>query len=100
MKTRSKLALVAVSAILPLSVFVGAGLADPSDLFVAQVPPHRHFIASPDGTLVAVGPQICERPNLEAAFLQFHHNVHLGMPGLEAFANPNNPISIGKGVCP
>ena len=76
MGTRFKLALVGISAVIPLSVFAGVGLADPSDLFVAQVPPHRHFIQSPSGQLVAVGPQICERPNLDQAFLQFHHNVH------------------------
>lgn len=76
MKTPFKLALVFVTAIIPLSVFAGVGLADPSDLFVEQVPPHRHFIQSPSGELVAVGPQICEHPNLEQAFVQFHHNVH------------------------
>ena len=76
MKTRSKLALVGLSAVIPLSVFAGVGLADPSSLFVAQVPPHRHFIQTPSGGLSAVGPQICEHPELEQAFLQFHHNVH------------------------
>ena len=52
MKNRSKLALIGVSAIIPLSVFAGVGLADPSDLFVADVPPHRHFISTPSGKLV------------------------------------------------
>ena len=86
MKTRSKLALIGVSTIIPLSVFAGVGLADPSDLFVAQVPPHRHFISNPSGQLVPVGPQICEHPELEAAFLQFHHNVH------HSFVPPNTTV--------
>jgi len=59
-----------------LFAFAGPGLADPSDLFTAPVPPHRHFVETPTGELVAVGPQICGRPELQKAFNQFHYNVH------------------------
>jgi hypothetical protein len=75
-QTRSKLALLGVSASIPLFAFAGAAIADPSDLFVPQVPPHRHFVQTPTGDLVPVGPQICERPELRKAFEQFHFNVH------------------------
>ncbi len=52
--------------------------ADPNlpDIF-----PHRHFIQTPTGQLVAVGPQVCEDPSLQHAFNQFHSNVHFALPG-------------------
>ncbi len=27
---------------------------------------------------------------------RFHMNVHIGIPGIFAFLNPNNPVSVGK----
>jgi hypothetical protein len=70
--------LVLISAVASIAAFAFAGssLADPSDLFTAPVPPHRHFVQTPTGALVPVGPQICEHPELQPAFNQFHHNVH------------------------
>jgi hypothetical protein len=66
-----------------LFAFAGSGLADPSDLFTTPVPPHRHFVQTPTGEMVPVGPQICEHPELQQAFNQFHHNVH------HSFVPPN-----------
>ena len=70
--------LLAICAVASVALFAlaGTGIADPSDLFIADVPPHRHFIATDSGKLVPVGPQVCERPALMQAFEQFHHNVH------------------------
>ena len=68
--------LLLVSAPIALFAFGGSGLADPSDLFFAPVPPHRHFVAAPSGGLAAIGPQVCEHPELQTAFDQFHYNVH------------------------
>jgi hypothetical protein len=65
-----------VSAGIALLAFAGAGLADPPDMLYDTVPAHRHFVMTASGTLVPVGPQICENPNLQQAFNQFHHNVH------------------------
>lgn len=76
MQTRSKFALFGVIAAIPLFALAGVAVADPSDLFVPQVPPHRHFIQTPTGERVPVGPQICERPELRKAFEQFHFNIH------------------------
>ena len=59
-----------------LLVFTGTGLADPPGMLYDPVPPHRHFVMTPNGDLRAVGPQICENPSLQQAFTQFHHNVH------------------------
>jgi hypothetical protein len=75
-QTRTKLALLGASAAIPLSVLAGTAIADPSALFVPQVPPHRHFIQTATGDLVPVGPQICEHPELRQAFEEFHFNVH------------------------
>jgi hypothetical protein len=72
---RSLLLIFAVASI-AFFAFAGSSFADPPDLLFDPVPKHRHFIVSEDGTLAAVGPQICDNPNLQAAFNQFHHNVH------------------------
>lgn len=76
MKGRLLVALSAIGASIALFAFAGTGLADPSELFVQDVPPHRHFIATPSEKLVAVGPQVCENSALMPAFEQFHHNIH------------------------
>ena len=76
MKRLVLLGLPVIGASIALFAFAGTGLADPSELFIADVPPHRHFIETPKGKLVPVGPQVCENPALMAAFEQFHHNVH------------------------
>jgi hypothetical protein len=76
MKARFLLALPVVGAAIALFAFAGPGSADPSALFVPQVPPHRHFIETATGELVPVGPQVCEHPELMPAFEQFHFNVH------------------------
>ena len=67
--------LVFVSAVasIALFAFAGAGLADPN---LADVPKHRHFIETPTGALIPVGPQVCENPDLQDAFNQFHYNIH------------------------
>lgn len=65
-----------MAALIALFAFAGASFADPADLFTAPVPPHRHFVQTPTGAMVPVGPQICVNPSLRQAFNQFHHNVH------------------------
>ena len=56
-----------------LGTFVGPGFADPN---IPNIAPHRHFIETPGGKLVEVGPRICSDPSLQQAFNQFHINVH------------------------
>jgi hypothetical protein len=56
--------------------FAGSSFADPPGMLYDPVPPHRHFVLTSTGELVPVGPQICENPNLQQAFNEFHHNVH------------------------
>ena len=61
------------------------------------VSPHRHFLETPNGR-IAVGPQVCERPGLQAAFNQFHAAVHVG-PANTAFDHAHNPVDIKFAPC-
>ena len=57
------------------------GLADTS---LPTIPAHHHYIVTPDGTRVEVGPRLCDNPTdptLQDAFNQFHANVHRDVPG-------------------
>ena len=60
----------------PLLLGVMAGPA------VAQVPPHDHILTVPGtGELIQVAPPRCDLgETVQAAFLEFHVNVHLGVP--------------------
>jgi hypothetical protein len=65
-----------------------------------HVPPHQHFVVTPDGTLIAVGPDACTFGPSEA-FDNFHFNVHLGTPNQSAFQSPMNPVAFLAPVpCP
>jgi hypothetical protein len=60
----------------------GSSLADPPDTLISP-PNHRHFIVTPNGRLVPVGPQICGHPERQRAFNAFHYNVHHSeVPGI------------------
>jgi hypothetical protein len=66
----------------------------------SHVPPHQHFLVSPDGTRIPVGPDACQF-GPSAAFDEFHFNIHFGTPNLEAFPQANNPVSfIAPVPCP
>ena len=47
------------------------------------VPCHQHYIKTSNGT-VPVGPNVCEHPELQQAFNQFHFNVHHSHIGMGA----------------
>ena len=82
MRTRSKLALIVAWSAIAVAALAAPGLADPPDSLISP-PNHRHFIESPDGDLVPVGPQICGNPGLQQAFNAFHYNVHHSeVPGI------------------
>lgn len=75
---------VAVVAIAPFA------LADPN---LTNIQPHRHYVETPTGARVEVGPRVCDDPSLQAAFNQFHNNTHIvsssgigpAAPGLHNF---------------
>ncbi|QNN64274.1 hypothetical protein H9L12_07875 [Sphingomonas rhizophila] len=77
------------SAGLIASVFalapVGGAFADPGSM-LTNVRPHQHYVLTPNGSRVEVGPNICDHPDLQYAFNQFHYNVHhsASAPGVDA----------------
>ena len=84
MKSRSRLAGLAAlaTAAIAMLAFAGTSLADPPDTLISP-PNHRHFIVTPDGGRVPVGPQICGNPEMQQAFNAFHYNVHHSeVPGI------------------
>lgn len=58
-------------------------LADPN---VPNIRAHRHFVATPSGKLVQVGPRLCDDASLQHAFNQFHVNVH------HSATSPTTPV--------
>jgi hypothetical protein len=75
-----RLAAASVIALVP----AGASLADPPNTLV-DAPYHRHFIVTPNGDLVRIGPDICADPDLQQAFNEFHFNIHdSALPGIGA----------------
>jgi hypothetical protein len=65
-----------------------------------HIPPHQHFIVTPGGMLIPVGPDSCSF-GPSTAFDNYHFNVHFGTPNLDAWRQPNNPVSFLAPVpCP
>jgi hypothetical protein len=58
-------------------------VADPN---VPNIAAHRHFLATPSGTLVQVGPRLCDDARLQNGFNQFHINIHVSA------TSPTTPI--------
>ena len=63
----------AVAGMAAILAIVATSQADPN---LNNVPPHRHFVQTPTGELVEVGPRVCGNPQLQKAFNQFHNNIH------------------------
>ncbi len=74
-----KLLIPALAASILVFATVLPGLADTN---LTDIRPHRHWIVTPAGQWVQVGPRVCDDPSLQAAFNQFHYNVHHTVPGL------------------
>jgi hypothetical protein len=70
---KGRLAVGAAAVVAAIVFTVSNGNADPNLL---TVPAHRHWIQTPTGEYVEVGPNVCDNPNLQRAFNQFHNNVH------------------------
>lgn len=84
-----------------LVVLAGAALAFAFSAVpaLADVPPHDHWLTTGSGDVVHVGPDVCANPDIYAAWLNFHLNVHRGVPGTQAFTNDSNPVSISATLC-
>jgi hypothetical protein len=70
---KARLAVGTVAVVAAILFTVSTSRADPN---LTNVPPHRHFVQTPSGDFVEVGPQVCDNPSLQRAFDQFHNNVH------------------------
>ena len=94
MKMRALLASVLLVGLVGFSA--ATATADPN---LNNVPPHRHWIALTSGEQVEVGPLVCDNPNLQQAFNQFHNNLHVSAgfgraaPGLHNFTGADVTFS-------
>ena len=75
MKMRVLLASVLLVGLVGFSA--ATATADPN---LNNVPAHRHYIALTGGERIEVGPNVCDNPNLQQAFNQFHNNLHALTP--------------------
>ena len=66
---------------------------------LASVPPHDHWLTTGSGDVVHVGPDVCSNPDIYDAWLNFHLNVHTGVPGTAAFNVDSNPVAISATLC-
>jgi hypothetical protein len=85
-----------------VALFVASGLALMAVLPASAqvVPPHQHFLVSPEETLIPIGPDACLF-GPSRAFDEFHFNIHFGTPNLEAWSQASNPVSLVAPVpCP
>jgi hypothetical protein len=84
-----RLVVATIAGLAAILIAVAKGDADPN---LTNIPPHRHFVNTSSG-LVEVGPRVCDNPNLQGAFNQFHNNIHVATgasigpaaPGLHNF---------------
>jgi hypothetical protein len=63
---------IPILAATAIGVLAGPGSADPN---LVNVPAHRHWLGDPANG-VQIGPRLCDNPNLQKAFNQFHFNIH------------------------
>ncbi len=60
---------------------------------LAQLPPHEHFITTPSGEQVLIGPPVCNNPAAFAGFEEFHAHVHQNPAFQRAIAQSPNTFS-------
>jgi hypothetical protein len=85
-----------------LVFLVASGLASLGALPASAqvVPPHQHFLVTPGGMVMPIGPDACTF-GPSRAFDEFHFNIHFGTPNLEAWGLEPNPIAfIAPVPCP
>jgi histidinol-phosphate/aromatic aminotransferase/cobyric acid decarboxylase-like protein len=61
---------------------------------------HEHYLSTPGTCVEDVAGGQTAKDEGEGGYHKFHDNVHKGQPGMAAFENPNNPVSVDKGTCP
>jgi hypothetical protein len=81
MRARLVLAIGIIPVVL---VMASASFADPN---LPNVTPHRHWLGDPANG-VQIGPKVCDNPNVQQAFNQFHNNAHIATPASIGKAAP------------
>ena len=87
---KARLAVGIAAGLVATLIAVATTRADPN---LTNIPPHRHYVRTPAGGVVEVGPRVCDNANLQNAFNQFHNNIHVASgsaigpvaPGLHNF---------------
>jgi hypothetical protein len=72
-----RLVVLVLASVVLMGGSIQLATADPD---LQDVPPHRHVLVTTTGER-EVGPRVCDNPNLQDAFNQFHHNVHVDSDG-------------------
>ena len=88
---RRIISILTVAAVMALMLVVSA---------VPAFASHEHYLLTPGTCVEDVASGQTDKGSGEGGYQQFHDNVHKGQPGLEAFENENNPVSVDKGSCP
>jgi hypothetical protein len=55
---------------------------------------HEHALITPGHTVENIATGQTSKQEGEGGYHQFHVHVHKGVPGVDAFENPNNPVSV------
>ncbi len=61
---------------------------------------HQHYLLTPGTCVEDIASGQTSKEMGEGGGHKFHENFHKGQPGMVAFNNPNNPVSVDKGTCP
>ena len=76
-RRRKVVRLVAVASLVSVGLVTSAA----GSTSAGGVPAHDHFQVTANGSVVQIGPHVCDNPDvLHAAFHNFHANVHQGAP--------------------
>lgn len=81
---RTVLLFTVAAVMAAMLVFAGPAFAD-----------HAHYLVTPGTTVEDIASGQTEKCASEPGGHKFHENMHVGQPG-KAFANPRNPVSVGK----
>ena len=63
------------------ALLLATALTSSADPNLPNIPAHRHYVRTPNGDLVQVGPRLCDNPDLQQAFNEFHANLHTVVQG-------------------
>lgn len=55
---------------------------------------HMHHLETPGMYVENIAQGQTSKEEGEGGYHQFHNNVHKGIPGTQAFLNPNNPVEV------